>query len=683
MTACRASCVLLLLPSCPTPLLAQTSAHPLARTLHGKVVKLKEGLEEPVANANVTLEQTGKMVTSNSAGLFIVPLSPEFLAGEEIKFNIEVPGYAIFQPVEGRTRIPRQLQKDVVIFELLPRGSPKFLSHEHLTALLKNAAEKSTEQVREQKKDDTPPELGRYLKDWAQQYGFGIEQVKAEVDRWVGEVEQKQDSIYELGLAAFARKNFAQAGALFQDSASQKERKLLEARESERQLSEGTIRDYRLGGDAYYNDYNFRKAAELYQKALSLADRVRSPRLWAAILANYGNARLELGVRTTGEEAVPSLAVPSLKEAKAYFENALQVFTREQLPQDWAATENSLGLALGDLAGRSEGSQAAVYLEQAVSAYRNALQVRTREQLPQDWAMTQNNLGIALRNLAGRSEGPQAAAYLEQAVAAYRNALQVRTREQLPRDWAMTQNNLGNALDNLAGRSEASQAATYLEQAVAAYRNALRVFTSEQLPQDWAGTQNNLGAALDDLAGRSEASQAATYLEQAVSAYRNALQVFTREQLPQDWARTLNNLGTALGDLAGRSETSQATAYLEQAIGAFRNALQVYTREQLPQAWAATQNNLGVALGDLAGHSEGSLAADYLEQAVGPYRGALEVRTESDFPLQWTRTMWNLALIYEQQKDWAHARETYAKLLQHYPNDPKFRAKVEALANQR
>ena len=58
MTACRASCVLLLLPSCPTPLLAQTSAHPLARTLHGKVVKLKEGLEEPVANANVTLEGT-------------------------------------------------------------------------------------------------------------------------------------------------------------------------------------------------------------------------------------------------------------------------------------------------------------------------------------------------------------------------------------------------------------------------------------------------------------------------------------------------------------------------------------------------------------------------------------------------------------------------------------------------
>ena len=254
----------------------------LARTFHGKVVKLREGPSRPVANANVTLEQTGEVVTSNSAGLFFVPLSPEFLEGEEIKFNIDVPGYAIFQPVEGRTRIPQQLQKDVVIFELLPRGSPKFFSHEHLTALLKSAAEKSTEQVREQNKEKVPPELGRYLKDWALQYGFGIEQVKAEVDRWVGEVEQKQANSYELGLAAFAKKNFTQAGSLFQESASHKERKLLQAREREQQLLEETIRDYGLAGDAHYNDYNFPKAFELYQKALSLADRVRTPRLWAA-----------------------------------------------------------------------------------------------------------------------------------------------------------------------------------------------------------------------------------------------------------------------------------------------------------------------------------------------------------------------------------------------------------------
>ena len=77
--------------------------------------------------------------------------------------------------------------------------------------------------------------------------------------------------------------------------------------------------------------------------------------------------------------------------------SALKVYTREQLPQDWARTQNNLGNALGDLADRSEGPRAAQLLDQAVEAFRSALKVRTREQLPQKWAMTQNNLGNALQ----------------------------------------------------------------------------------------------------------------------------------------------------------------------------------------------------------------------------------------------------------------------------------------------
>ena len=81
-----------------------------------------------------------------------------------------------------------------------------------------------------------------------------------------------------------------------------------------------------------------------------------------------------------------------------------------------------------------------------MSAYRSALEVYTREQLPQNWALTQNNLGNALRDQADRTEGTKGAELLAQAVSAYRSALEVRTREQLPQDWAETQNNLGAAL---------------------------------------------------------------------------------------------------------------------------------------------------------------------------------------------------------------------------------------------
>ena len=45
-----------------------------------------------------------------------------------------------------------------------------------------------------------------------------------------------------------------------------------------------------------------------------------------------------------------------------------------------------------------------------MEAYRQALTVRTRDDLPQDWAMTQNNLGIALWALGERQGGAGGAA---------------------------------------------------------------------------------------------------------------------------------------------------------------------------------------------------------------------------------------------------------------------------------
>jgi hypothetical protein len=74
----------------------------------------------------------------------------------------------------------------------------------------------------------------------------------------------------------------------------------------------------------------------------------------------------------------------------------LEVYTREQLPQDWAATKSSLGDALAEQAIRSEDVKAMELLDQAVAAYRGALEVVTREQLPEQWAEVEESLGRAL-----------------------------------------------------------------------------------------------------------------------------------------------------------------------------------------------------------------------------------------------------------------------------------------------
>ncbi len=91
-------------------------------------------------------------------------------------------------------------------------------------------------------------------------------------------------------------------------------------------------------------------------------------------------------------------------------------------------------------------------LDKAIEAHRNALEVRTRKDLPQDWAATQDNLGNAFREKGMRTAGKEGMDLLDKAIEAHRNALEVRTRKDLPQKWAITQNNLGISLTELGSR---------------------------------------------------------------------------------------------------------------------------------------------------------------------------------------------------------------------------------------
>jgi eukaryotic-like serine/threonine-protein kinase len=72
-----------------------------------------------------------------------------------------------------------------------------------------------------------------------------------------------------------------------------------------------------------------------------------------------------------------------------------------------ALAMNSLGLVLIEQAKQTEGAGATELLDEAVAAYRSALEVYTRDNLPQDWAQTQNNLGTALWTLGNQLEGEE------------------------------------------------------------------------------------------------------------------------------------------------------------------------------------------------------------------------------------------------------------------------------------
>ena len=127
----------------------------------------------------------------------------------------------------------------------------------------------------------------------------------------------------------------------------------------------------------------------------------------------------------------------------------------------------------------------AANIESAISCYRSALEVYTRENYPEDWATTQNNLGAAYSH---RIEGVRGA-NIESAISCYRSALEVYTRENYPEDWAMTQNNLGNAYRD---RIEGVRAAN-IEWAIACYESALIVYTPTAFPLECLTASRSLG----------------------------------------------------------------------------------------------------------------------------------------------------------------------------------------------
>ncbi|MCA3325491.1 MAG: tetratricopeptide repeat protein [Roseomonas sp.] len=320
-----------------------------------------------------------------------------------------------------------------------------------------------------------------------------------------------------------------------------------------------------------------------------------------------GGALISLGLRQTDTGL--------LEQAITVFRSAIEEYTRESAPENWAGTYNNLGKALSWL-GEREADTAK--LNEAIAAYHAALEVFTRQHSPLYWAMTQNNLGITLRVLGERETGTLR---LEQAVMAHQAALKEYTRDRAPLDWAWTQNSLGNALKTL-GEREAGTAR--LEEANTAYRSALQEYTRERVPLDWATAQSNLANVLQELADRDGGT---ARLEEAITIYRAVLMERTLERVPPDWAATQISLGNALRRLG---ERVIGTAPFEEAVLAYREALKIFTRAHMPFRWAMTQSNLGTMLSKLGEREAGTAR---LVEAVIAYRAALEEFMRARAPL--------------------------------------------------
>jgi tetratricopeptide (TPR) repeat protein len=461
--------------------------------LEGHIYEIVNTKQRPVVGVRV-IAPSGQSKETDSKGHFVIDFPNSILPGQATRIEVSRPGWVVRDPLFGDcTTINPARNFELLEVIIVPKGSPLALEPKQLSKVIARWADERVKlraQVTEQK-----GQLDEYafLREYAEKYGFTLEQFKDAADRWA-KIKESDDK-EERALKEYWQRNYAGAARLALESGDATVEELKRLKNERIVVGRNAIRRYQLAGNSFIAYYEFREALNAYGK-----------------------------IETLFSEGM---------------------IAKEDLSEEWAKTKNLLGNAKSELGTRVEGQESKLLLGEAVTAYHEALKVRTREQFPQDWALTQNNLGVALRAQGERASGEESRRLLGESVTAYREALKVFTREQSPQSWAAAQNNVGAALWAQGQRAGGEESVRLLGESVTALREALKVRTREQLPQQWAMTQNNLGLALQSQGERSGGEESVQLLGEAVTAFREALKVRTREQSPQQWAMTQNSLGKA------------------------------------------------------------------------------------------------------------------------------------------
>ena len=258
-------------PWCVLALLSTVPAGAEPRQLRGQVLVVGAQDEtQPAAGAQVVLQGFGNPTRTGSDGVFRLFLPEALLPGDSIHLQVSLKGYRLWAPMDGRSLVPSDFQRQVVEVRLLPAGSRRFLSDEGIESLLRESSERAKEQVNP---GGVPQEaqVGRYVAEWARRNGLGAQQVKQEVDRWVAEVERTRGDERKLALAAFARGDYAVAAEHAESAAERKLRQLEELEQERRRLRLEAVRDLTLRGDAHFSGYAFDKALESYKQKIGRA----------------------------------------------------------------------------------------------------------------------------------------------------------------------------------------------------------------------------------------------------------------------------------------------------------------------------------------------------------------------------------------------------------------------------
>lgn len=230
------------------------------------------------------------------------------------------------------------------------------------------------------------------------------------------------------------------------------------------------------------------------------------------------------------------------RQAVELFDSALEVFSAESTPLEWAFAKRDRAMLGQFIAERANDSSA---LAGSVVDFEDALSIIGPSLFANDWALINDRLGLALYRLDFDNGDTET---LEHAMQAFKNALSVYDKQKAPNEWAEAMGHFGQ-LALILGREKRSAPA--LLKAVEACNAVVSVRDRKGMPLHWASAQNNLGSALF-LYGRVASDRDA--LEGARTAFETARGVYLEkgaERLAGVAAKNLRHVEKALNRRVG------------------------------------------------------------------------------------------------------------------------------------
>lgn len=162
----------------------------------------------------------------------------------------------------------------------------------------------------------------------------------------------------------------------------------------------------------------YESAIAAFNFALEETTQQDFPSEWATAQFNLGTALQALG-RQEGDSKLMKAAVDA-------YTDALLVWTREQNPEEWAITMFQLGASFYTHGKLLKGNRT---FQKSVVAFKNALAGFDADNHALALAATHNSRGVVLHNLA---ESEENAERMEEAIRAYETALTVCMEQQQP-----------------------------------------------------------------------------------------------------------------------------------------------------------------------------------------------------------------------------------------------------------